>query len=185
MKLSTLALVNLILATVLLFTPLLVGVTASAPYNPWYDLDENGEIDIFDVVRIAGTYGTTGDPGKNVSVTNWPPSVNVTVTYATRNGSLASGLIPLDGSWSTSIDTRGYRAITLTVELGGVNPTGQFHFYWRVDSQYYPCEIFTVTQGVNNPEYRIYEVVGERLGIVVSPMGVADVYAFVSYYVTA
>lgn len=72
MKLSALTLANLTIAAMLLLTPFLVGLTASAPYDPWYDLDENGKIDIFDVVRIAGTYGTTGDPGKNVSVTNWP-----------------------------------------------------------------------------------------------------------------
>ena len=72
MKLSALAFANLVVASVLLVTPLLVGLTASAPYDPWYDLDENGKIDIFDVVRIAGTYGTTGDSGKNVTVTNWP-----------------------------------------------------------------------------------------------------------------
>lgn len=62
----------LALACVLLAPVFLVGITASAPYEPWYDLDENGKIDIFDVVRIAGTYGTTGDPGKNVNVTNFP-----------------------------------------------------------------------------------------------------------------
>jgi hypothetical protein len=51
-----------------------VGLTASAPYDPWYDLDEDGRISIFDVVKMASSYGTTGDPGKNVNVTNWPSS---------------------------------------------------------------------------------------------------------------
>jgi hypothetical protein len=72
MKIPRLTLANLLLAAILLLTPLLVDLTSSAPYDPWYDLDENGKIDIFDVVRIASTYGTTGDPGKNVNVTNWP-----------------------------------------------------------------------------------------------------------------
>lgn len=174
----------LALALMFLAPPLLVGLTASAPYEPWYDLDDNGKIDIFDVVRMAGTYGTIGDPEKSVNVTNWPPNVSVTVTYATRNDSLASGLIPGDGGWTTSIDTRGYRTITLTVELG-LTPTGQFHFYWLVDGQYYPCEIFSVTEGVNNPEYRIYDVVGERLGLSVGSNGVNDFVAYVSYYITA
>lgn len=62
----------LALACILLAPIFLVGITASAPYEPWYDLDENGKIDIFDIVRMVGTYGTTGDPGKNVNVTNFP-----------------------------------------------------------------------------------------------------------------
>ena len=68
MKPSALTLANLGLASVLLLTPFLVDVTTSAPYNPWYDLDENGIINIFDVVALAGTYGTTGNPGKNVTI---------------------------------------------------------------------------------------------------------------------
>jgi hypothetical protein len=60
------------LAFVLLTPMLLVGITTSAPYDPWADLDADGDIDIFDVVKMAGAYRTTGDPGKNVSVTNWP-----------------------------------------------------------------------------------------------------------------
>ncbi|MGB9135423.1 MAG: hypothetical protein WCC63_07590, partial [Candidatus Bathyarchaeia archaeon] len=62
----------LALACVLLASTLLVGITASAPYDPWCDLDEDGRISIFDVVQIAASYGTLGDPGKNVTVTNWP-----------------------------------------------------------------------------------------------------------------
>jgi hypothetical protein len=40
-----------------------VGLTSSAGvYNPWYDLDDDGDIDIFDVVRMAGSYSTSGTP---------------------------------------------------------------------------------------------------------------------------
>jgi|GEM_PF-7082023 len=41
---------------------LFVGLTSSSPYDPWYDFNSNGEIDIFDIVDIAGRYGTTGTP---------------------------------------------------------------------------------------------------------------------------
>jgi hypothetical protein len=74
MKFSAMTLANLAVAALLLFTPFLVGLTSSAPYDPWNDLDEDGKISIFDVVKIATTYGTTGDPAKNVTVTNWPSS---------------------------------------------------------------------------------------------------------------
>jgi hypothetical protein len=50
------------LITALLFSMLLVGITSSAPYDPWCDLDDDGDIDIFDIVKMAGAYGTTGTP---------------------------------------------------------------------------------------------------------------------------
>lgn len=59
---------------------LLVGVTSSAEYDPWVDLDDSGEIDIFDALTLAGVYGTSGNPTKNVNVTNWPGVMNVNVT---------------------------------------------------------------------------------------------------------
>ena len=46
----------------------LVGYTSSIAdspptgYCPWNDLDDDGDIDIFDIVGIAGRYGTSGDP---------------------------------------------------------------------------------------------------------------------------
>jgi len=54
---------SMILAMFLLASLFLVGLTSSAGvYNPWYDLDDDGDIDIFDVVKMAGIYGTTGEP---------------------------------------------------------------------------------------------------------------------------
>jgi hypothetical protein len=53
---------SLLFAIVFLISPLFVGLTASAPYDPRYDFDGNGAIDIFDIVDIAGRYGTTGTP---------------------------------------------------------------------------------------------------------------------------
>ncbi|MCW3980044.1 MAG: hypothetical protein NWF11_01045, partial [Candidatus Bathyarchaeota archaeon] len=48
---------------VLLGSLLLVAVTGSeSVYDPWCDLDDDGDIDIFDIVRMAGIYGTAGDP---------------------------------------------------------------------------------------------------------------------------
>jgi len=41
-------------------------------YDPWIDLNEDGNINLFDAVMLAGTTGTSGDPTKNVNVMNWP-----------------------------------------------------------------------------------------------------------------
>jgi hypothetical protein len=118
MKPSALALVNLVVATVLLLTPFLVGLTASAPYDPWYDLDENGAIDIFDVVRIAGTYGTTGDPSMNVNVTNWPTTINVTLVGRANKLAytiLAQSVDPGGMYLSPWISIDGYSKVTVCV----------------------------------------------------------------------
>ena len=48
------------LAATLLVSFLLVGTTAVNEYDPWADLDDDGDIDIYDIVDIAGRYGTTG-----------------------------------------------------------------------------------------------------------------------------
>lgn len=54
MKFRTLTFTGVLIASFLL-----VGVTASE-YDPWLDVNDDGEIDIFDVVKVAGAYGTTG-----------------------------------------------------------------------------------------------------------------------------
>ena len=57
MKIPRLTLINLMIALILLTSPFLVQLTSSAPYDAWADLDEDGDIDIFDIVVIAMSYG--------------------------------------------------------------------------------------------------------------------------------
>ena len=54
--------ITVMLMAVLSVSLFLVGLTSSAPYDPWIDLDDDGDIDIFDIVQMAGAYGTTGTP---------------------------------------------------------------------------------------------------------------------------
>jgi hypothetical protein len=67
MKMKALTLVNIILATVLLASIIIAGISTSTsesmhPYDPWYDLDDDGDIDIYDVVTICTHYDTEGTP---------------------------------------------------------------------------------------------------------------------------
>jgi len=58
MKVATLTLVTLLIASMFF-----VGITTSTvEYDPWVDLDDDGDIDMFDVVNMAGRYGTSGTP---------------------------------------------------------------------------------------------------------------------------
>jgi len=49
-------------------------------YDPWADMNDDGFIGIDDIAYAAQLFGTTGDPTKNVNVTNWPTIQNVNVT---------------------------------------------------------------------------------------------------------
>ncbi len=90
MRISRLTFVNFIIAIVLLSSPFVIQLTSSAPYDPWADLDGDGDVDIFDVVDIAGRYDTKGDSTRNVNVTNWLKGTDVTVWYSHALGSGAS-----------------------------------------------------------------------------------------------
>jgi hypothetical protein len=48
--------------------------TRSSPqgYDPWLDVNEDGTINILDISAMAKAFMTTGDPTKNVNVTNFP-----------------------------------------------------------------------------------------------------------------
>lgn len=61
----------LVLALAFCLTATLFIVTSTG-YDPWVDQDEDGDVDASDLNTLSQAYGGTGDPTKNVSVTNWP-----------------------------------------------------------------------------------------------------------------
>ena len=63
--------ISSILSVMVLTSLVLVGVTAQTnPYDPWADLDDDGDIDIYDIVDIAGRYGTSGIPMNKTTLLN-------------------------------------------------------------------------------------------------------------------
>ena len=64
------SLISIVLLTVM-FAP---TSSLGADYDPWADINEDGNIDIYDIAYGAQRFGTSGDPTKNVNVTNWPVS---------------------------------------------------------------------------------------------------------------
>lgn len=82
MRISVSAFVNSILASMLLTSLAFLAVTSSSSqqYDPWVDFNEDGAIDIFDIVGVALAFGAEGDPTKNVTVTNWPVPVTPETT---------------------------------------------------------------------------------------------------------
>jgi len=69
---------DLIIAILLTFcltaTLFMILPTESSPageYDPWLDYNDDGVINIQDLFAMGKAFGTSGDPTKNVNVTNW------------------------------------------------------------------------------------------------------------------
>jgi hypothetical protein len=127
--------------TIVLVTAVPVGSIGT--YNPWLDSpSEDGKIDVRDVAPVAAAYGTTGDPTKNVNVTNWPYELNTSVTNwpdpSYKVIYLGSVMLTNHQSVSNPMDwcfTGGYSGMSLRVQVVGYYvPSG----YWgKVLFDYY------------------------------------------------
>ena len=53
----------------------------SGEYDPWLDYNEDGIIDVNDLHPLGQSYGSSGEPTKNVNVTNWPASREIGVWW--------------------------------------------------------------------------------------------------------
>jgi len=133
MKIASLLLICVVMGSVFL-----VGRTASyGVYDPWCDYDDDGDIDLYDAVEMAGNYGTSGDPTKNVYVTNMEPAISEYETYRLGLFNITSGRyyqfeIP---DWNSPILCGGYSRLSvyyreewmsagtyeLTISLAGVH----------------------------------------------------------------
>ncbi len=71
MKIKISALVNFLLGVVLVVS-IAANLTGAVNYDPWLDVTDDGYGGIDDIVSTAEHFGASGDPIKNVNVTNWP-----------------------------------------------------------------------------------------------------------------
>jgi len=66
MKMTSSILLNIILLTIFSASYLLVNTTAETTnthgYDPWVDLDDDGDIDLYDAVELLTRYGSKGTP---------------------------------------------------------------------------------------------------------------------------
>ena len=116
MKFTPSTLISVILTTILLSSLFYVGITSSqGVYDPYADYDADGDIDIYDVVPVASSYGTIGDPTRNVTVTNWPTEPEPKTIVACENytiiGELGTVLLPF------IVDIEGYRYVSIFVSF--------------------------------------------------------------------
>jgi hypothetical protein len=59
----------------------IMPVSSIGTYDPWLDYNGDGKIDLKDVYPMHLAYGAAGDSTKNVNVTNWQISGDVSVWF--------------------------------------------------------------------------------------------------------
>jgi hypothetical protein len=75
------------------------GSQTTFQYDPWADINDDGYIDGKDISYTCRLFGTTGDPTKNVNVTNWQPNYametyieHLNITWKNGYGSVGLGV---------------------------------------------------------------------------------------------
>ena len=110
---------DLMIAVLLTFcltaTMFMIATTKSQEYNPWADLNEDGKIDILDLTGVTGIYGMSGDPTKNVNVTNWPTQQPQPKAIML----LAEATLTFEGeptlTFFASVNVTGYRYVSIFI----------------------------------------------------------------------
>jgi len=86
-------------------------IAVSTGYDPWVDQDEDGDVDSNDLCLLAGEYGSSGDPTKNVNVTNWPTQPEPKTIIVCENYTLSS----CDVMLPFVADVEGYQYFSMFV----------------------------------------------------------------------
>ena len=135
--------------TIFLFTTFFfAGSTASVGvYDPWADLNDDGLINIFDVVEVAGKYGTSGDPFNAKAAIEYDSSwLNITSKcgqYINIVHTFNSTEIMVDISGKTAVDGGAHQR-----NLGGTGLIpGWTQTYGGADPEYGHSVIPTVDGG--------------------------------------
>jgi hypothetical protein len=135
------------LGTIAISSFLMVGMTMSdfppdppGVYSPWGDLNDDGIIDIFDIVWLAGRFSTTGTPMNKTELLDLEERVVALETRIPKKGYISvppAAFVPFDSNWQ--VLTTNYLAnyeITFVTCMGSVQlPHGatvtNITVYWR------------------------------------------------------
>jgi hypothetical protein len=118
----------------LMFT--VIPIRSGLPYDPWADIDDNGKIDMKDIGNVAAQFMTSGDPTKNVNVTNWPthPPYQVINVFRNENFTIQPN-IPVTKT-SPWLCVAGYREAIIYVQIdwGSGSTDGPWQVYFQTRS---------------------------------------------------
>jgi hypothetical protein len=108
-------------------------------YDPWNDLNSDGTVDIYDAINLAGTYGTSGDPTKNVTIAGHANKL----VYSVEEQPVPAGGYFL----SPSISVDGYSK--MTVSIYEYNPPTSFNRYQLAARHFNSSNFFGVDTQFN------------------------------------
>lgn len=134
-------LVIVILATFCLTLTLFVAMpTRSAgTYDPWLDVNDDGIIEMMDFFELSNAFGASGDPTRNVNVTNWQPSYRVLNYTAHFEWITETSLYYATDCWI--IDTTGYSRMFIYIKRGECNTSEPCDVTIYLNGiQWYPIE---------------------------------------------
>jgi hypothetical protein len=161
-KVLGIALVSLFLCT--LFLGIATSGNGTNGYDPWVDYDESGNVDYMDLYHFAQAYETSGDPTKDVNVTNWPAMQNVNITNSYYEWYVPNWLIMNfnNQNWEKFFSTKGYGQVTIGIQT---NLTVNVQIWAYIGWEYFSVEHFLA-----NPfsELRTYEVQGDQILVRIS-----------------
>jgi hypothetical protein len=87
-----------------------VDLSPPNTYDSWVDLNDNGIIDIYDAIMFSNHFDTSGDPTKNVNVTNLPAEYKIDSDLVHVGWMAIPPYEPqYDGNWTSNWhDSRGF-----------------------------------------------------------------------------
>jgi len=122
-----------VLIVTIVYAPL-TGSQSVGMYDPWKDLNDDGIIDIYDLVSLANSYGSEGLPEKYVYVLNWPKTYKI--EYLAENKTLWD---PGHIWWlSDVVQLEGFGEITVFLKLHDlIEPGGNINTFENLTVQCY------------------------------------------------
>jgi hypothetical protein len=152
----------------------MVSATRSAfEYDPWLDYNEDGVIDVKDLHPLGGSYGTTGDSIKNVTIAGHANKLAFTV---------ATAIEPYSAYYTDWISVGGYSKVTICV-YSETNKN-----YYRLDTRHDAGPIpYTVDNATNFKDYlvRTYDVPNELIQVVYVNMDEVTAELYIDVYLVA
>jgi len=111
-----------LIATALLVVVFIPLSNQAGSYDPWVDINGDGKIDGRDVASTAASFGTLGDPTRNVTVTNWPKEPEPKTIVAKQNQTMD---IPPITVHLASVNVTGYRYVSVFVAYYDIDAVDQ------------------------------------------------------------
>jgi len=168
------------------------GSQASKQYDPWMDINDDGRIDMRDITQLCINFMATGDPTKNVNVTNWPPIQKVEVALAHYDyfGSVSVKAGNYTYLW---FDIEGYRQVSVycwfyawpAKQYALWIKMGRLEKEWPGGSYYTTFFKIIDTPNYGNFYCETFPVCGPHLGIDIWNYSNSTVTAQIGIYITA